>query len=271
MATLTQNRLMPWFGANTANAAAVGKLLAGAAWVGIPFAGGMSEVPEIKASTIVINDKHSHVINLCHVLRDDDFRAQLIRKLDASPFHPVELAQAQDDSQMYDEAFHGLGCVHHARAYFISQWMGRSGKAGTKDEFSGNLSTRTNANGGDSAKRFRSAVESLDEWSAVMRRCNFSCLDFREWFETFDGDTSNHGYYCDPPWVEEGKKYRFPFVEQDHSDLATRLRRFENAKVVVRYGDHPLVRELYDGWEFITAPTRNQGNNAVDEVLIVRR
>ena len=60
--------------------------------VGIPFAGSMSEVPHIKARTILVSDKHRHVINLARVTRDDALRAQLIRGLRRQLFHPDELA-----------------------------------------------------------------------------------------------------------------------------------------------------------------------------------
>lgn len=268
MPALKQKRLLPYYGANTENAATVGKLLAGRSWVGIPFCGGMSEVKEIKASTIVVNDRHSHVINLCHVLRNEFQRSQLVAMLDATAFHPHELARAQQHAPLYDPVSDGMGNVQFAHSYYVSQWMGRSGDAGTDREFTGKISTRTNANGGDSNKRFRSAAESLDAWAEVMRCCNFSCYDFREWFEVYNGDTNNHAIFADPPWVKEGLRYKHPFAEQDHRDLASILRGFQSARVVVRYADHPLVRELYEGWEFRKTPSRNQGNNMIDEVLI---
>ena len=40
------------------------RLLDGCEWVGIPFAGGMSEVPHIKAHTVVVNDLHEGIITL---------------------------------------------------------------------------------------------------------------------------------------------------------------------------------------------------------------
>lgn len=268
---MKQNRLIPWFGSGTANAPVVGDLLKGCTWVGIPFCGGLSEVPHIKASTIVVNDLHSHVINLCRVLIDPALRPQIESDLDLMPFHPDSLADAQATAEAYDRDRDGMPNVLFARAYFVSQWMGRSGNGGTDKEFTGKLPIRGNAGGGDSCKRFRSARESIGEWAAVMRRCNFDNLDFRPWLKQFNGDTTDHGYYVDAPWVKEGDAYKHKFTIADHRELAGRLRTKMRAKVVVRYGDHPLIRDLYAGWKFVDVPSRNQGNNAVQEVLIVNR
>lgn len=53
-----------WFGSNRMLAPIVGQELAGVPWVGIPFAGGMSELVHITARTLQVNDLHEHVINL---------------------------------------------------------------------------------------------------------------------------------------------------------------------------------------------------------------
>jgi hypothetical protein len=231
----------------------------------------MSEVPQIQASTIVVNDAHRHIINLCQCLVLPECRLWLVNELRGMPFHPDVLATSQEFLGNWEWSEEGTVSCRAALHYFVSQWMGRSGQAGTDNEFSSSLPIRTNANGGDSNRRFRSAVSSLEEWSATMRRCNFSCLEWPEWFTKFHGDTSKHGYYVDPPWVDLGADYRHKFNAHDHRELRDRLNRFETAKIVVRYGDNPLIRELYPEtlWRWHKMPSRNQGNNVVDEVSLV--
>src|SRR5437868_4359672 len=73
----------------------VGKALAGCEWVGIPFAGGMAEVPHIKARGMLINDLHRDVINLARVIADDEGAEWLATKAAEPIFHPDELAEAQ--------------------------------------------------------------------------------------------------------------------------------------------------------------------------------
>lgn len=63
--------LAPWFGSNRMLAHEVGRALSGCEWVGIPFAGGMAELPQIRARTIVANDLHKHIINLAEVVADE--------------------------------------------------------------------------------------------------------------------------------------------------------------------------------------------------------
>lgn len=220
--------LAPWFGSDRMQAPEIAPHLNGAAWLGIPFCGGLSVVGQVRARTIVANDRHRHIVNLARV--------------DA------------------------------AADYFVSQWMGRSGKAGTKGEFVGGLSVRWTSSGGSSIRRYRSAVESLDEWHAVLRRCEFTCLDFSEFLEACrKRDHAGHVIYADPPWPGLGEEYRHVLTPEQHADLATRLADFQHTKVVVRLNDHPLVRDLYpaDRWRWITSPSRNQANREVAEVLLI--
>jgi len=80
--------LAPWFGSNRMLGAEVGKALAGCSWVGVPFAGGMSELAHIKCSTLAVNDLHRHIINLACVLACQRAAASLAKYLDALPLPP---------------------------------------------------------------------------------------------------------------------------------------------------------------------------------------
>src|SRR5687767_7607129 len=86
--------LAPWFGSARMIAPLIAKELRGCKWVGVPFAGGMSELAHIKASTIVVSDLHRHVINLARVVAE---RRELLQsQLVALTFHPDELRDAQE-------------------------------------------------------------------------------------------------------------------------------------------------------------------------------
>lgn len=272
--------LVPWYGSNRMNAHRVGDLFRGCEWVGIPFAGGMCEVAHIKARTVLVNDLHRHVINLACCVGSPYAREQMVKALTDLPFHPDVLGYAQ------------MHCIEMERAgwdfsrrdsspdpqwatnYFISQWMGRSGEAGSDKEFKGGIPIRWNAGGGDSNVRYRSALQSLASWSEVMQRCTFSTLDFREFLgNCLKHDAPKHGIYSDAPFPAGGEKYKHKFTEKDHRDLRDLLVKFERAKVVVRYYDHALIRELYpvDRWEWIEFPGRKSSNAEAPEVLIVNR
>lgn len=270
---MTTTALAPWFGSNRMLAPIVGKELRGCKWVGVPFAGGMSEIAHIKASTIVVSDLHRHVINLALCVQCPERRAQLIERLDAAPFHPDMLAQAQEicrKAENLPPSFEITGGTDWAFNYFVACWMGRSHKCGIDDEFNGGLSTRWNANGGDSNKRYRSAVASLDAWGEIMRRCNFVVQDVFEFLDRCE-DAAGHGIYCDPPFPGPGDRYKHRFTEAQHHVLASRLDRLKHCRVVCRFYDHPLVKKLYPEprWTWNRLKGRKQSNDASPEVLII--
>lgn len=281
MSTLTEPKmkitaLASWFGSNRMLAPLVGKELEGCRWVGIPFAGGMSELAHIKASTIVVSDLHRHVMNLACILSMDggaDWLAQDLAKL---PFHPDTLTYAQLHCVEMERGGWSFG-KRDAEAdqrwavnYFVTCWMGRSAKAGTDDEFKGGLPVRWSASGGDSNTRYRSAIESLDAWGAIMRRCNFVVQDVFEFLDNVKDETG-HGLYLDPPFPGPGDAYRHKFDEAKHRLLAPRLSEFKSCRVVCRFYDHPLVRELYpeSRWAWKHSEGRTQSNGKAPEVLIV--
>lgn len=259
----------PWFGSNRILAACVGEELKGCRWVGVPLAGGMCELAHISAPTIVVSDLHRHVINLARVIAD---RGELLaNQLTALPFHPDVLRDAQERCREWERDEH-LGFeinVGAAKSYFVACWMGRSHKSGIGDEFNGGVSVRWNGNGGDSNKRYRSAVESLEAWQEIMRRCNFVVMDCFEFLDRCE-DAPRHGIYCDPPFPGPGDRYKHQFSESDHRKLAERLAAFKNTKVVCRFYDHPLIREIYpeSKWAWRMLEGRKQSNDKATEVLL---
>lgn len=267
--------LAPWKGSNRMLGPEVGKLLAGCEWVGVVFAGGMAEVPHIKARTLLVNDLHLHVINCARVLTHPTRGAKLIRRLRRyEMFHPKTLALAQVHCQHIDpeQVDTEEELITWAEQYFIAAWMGRSGIAGTDGEFNGNLSVRWNAGGGDSAVRFHNAVRGLKAWRQTLRRCNFTTLDFRKFLAKCKDETK-HGIYSDSPFPDGGEDYVHKFTLQDHRDLASLLSGFTDTRIVCRFYDHPLIRELYlePRWKWHYLEGRKQSNEKAPEVLLVNQ
>lgn len=256
------------FGSNRQNAERPGELLRGCSCVAIPFAGGMCEVPHIKANIVLVNDLDRHVINLAEVVKFQGDK--LIYDLDRTPFHPDTLREAQafcrlgESTRNYDWAYH----------YFICSWMTRGGKMGTKGEFDQGLSIRWKSGGGDSVVRFRNATESLSAWSATMQRCTFTAMDCFEFLaECKERDIPENGLFIDAPWPGDGENYTHKFNTAQQVVLADRLGHFEESKIVVRFGDHPLIRGLYRenlGWTWHPVTSRTQANSAKAEFLITR-
>lgn len=274
--------IAPWFGSNRTLAANVGRALSGCACVGVGFAGGMSELLHVRARSVVVNDLHAHVLNLAAAVADPDVRPLLVDRLNALPFHPDVLTAAQErcqrrEVQAGDNWFGGAERVKApdldwACDYFVASWMSRNGTAGTKGEFGGTFSVRWDAGGGDSAKRYRNAVAGLDSWGEVMRACTFVRMNVFDFLAKVK-DRKKSGIYCDPPFPDVGDAYKFGFTTDHHRKLATALAAFQFCTVVVRFYDHPLIRELYPEtlWHWNRFEGRKQTNaKATEEVLLTR-
>ncbi len=269
--------IVPNFGSNRTLAHEVGTLLDGCKWVGVVFAGGMSECRYINARTINVNDKHRHLIALARTMACPVLGPKLYRRVRRLAFHPEELALAQANCRSRDaqgdhpDAVCYLGQLDWAVDYFVVAWMTRHDSALTDKEFKAGTSTRWNAGGGDSNKHYRSAVEGLIAWHRILQAVNFTCLDWRE-FLLKCKDLPEHGIYCDAPWPKDGDCYTHKFTEADQRELAAKLSAYQHARIVVRYGDHPLIRELYPEpeWTWHSVNGRTQTNAAKAEVLIVR-
>lgn len=59
-----------WHGSCRASCERIGTALGDLVWCGVPFAGGMPELPYIRTRTGIANDLHRHLINLARVIRE---------------------------------------------------------------------------------------------------------------------------------------------------------------------------------------------------------
>lgn len=282
--------IVPWYGSNRMRGHVVGQLLRGCKWVGVPFAGSMTELLHLDASTIIVGDAHAQLINLARVIADPRKGPAFYRIVRRAVLCDRTLHAAQERCKMREPGHAGTLFsaaeadvnapalpvdvdVQWAVDYWICCWMGRSNLAGTQAELDGNVSVRWSASGGDSAVRYQSAVKSLTAWRRVFRgRTTFVVKDFEDFLGCVD-DQPGHGLYCDPPWVGDGDLYKHRFTEKQHQRLAYLLAKFKHVRIVVRYGQHPLIEGLYPpgrGWRWQKFETRSQANQSVPEALIVR-
>lgn len=202
--------LAPWFGSNRMLGPEVGRHLQGCDWVGIPFSGGMCEVPHITARTLVINDVHNAIITLGRVTSDEVLGPRLYRRLRRKLVHPAELQSAQERTHAIGEIAESTKdqisedlLLSWAEQYFTAVWIARAGAAGTDHELDASLALRWNAGGGDSAKRYQNAIRSLNAWRRTLRRATFSTLDVFAFLDKCQ-DLPKHGIYCDQPFQALG-------------------------------------------------------------------
>jgi DNA adenine methylase len=270
--------LANWYGTDRTICPKIAELLADCEWVGLPFAGGMSAIQAIRARTIVANDLHRHVMNLACVVAAVGYKEfqDSLRKI---LFHPDSLEAAQAHCIEMERGGWTFGNIDNrlserwALNYFVCSWMSRSGLAGTEAEFKGGLSLRWEAGGGDSAKRYHSAIDAIEVWHKEFCRCTFSVLDVFEFLIQKCKDQKGHGLYADPPFFGPGDKYTHKFGMDQWVRLAVELAGFEHTRVVIRCYDVALMRQLFpEGvWVWHRVDGRKQTNEVVSEVLITNR
>lgn len=262
------------FGSGRTIAKTVGQLLDGCGWVGIPFCGGLSELGEIAAPTVICNDKHELAINLYRVIQNPHKRPFLKARLERRLFHAAELAGAQ--AYLKEKGVKEICDMKAAEAYFMCLWMTRAGVGLTAQELDGSLSFRWgHGSGGDSLVRWQSAIAALPWFGEQFQRCHFLKIDAFE-FIAKSKDAADCALYVDPPFPKAGRKYLHNAGGDDaaerawHARLRDALARFTHTRVVCRFYDHPLIRKLYpeSEWQWHAIGGRDQGNNAKPEVLI---
>lgn len=255
--------LAPWFGAKRNMAPEIVRELGPHRKFDEPFCGSLAVIlAKEAASCETVNDLHGDLINLARVVRVEDLAVDLYGRLARFVLHEglfheaAERYRARGYQPAGDEPD-----VDRAEDFMICSWFGRNGVAGTSSYNQG-FCVRYTANGGHAAKRWKSAVESIPAWHHRLREVTMLNRDAFELLDRFDDD-DRAVIYVDPPYVEKGAKYIHDFDSEDHRRLAEALKRFSRARVVVSYYEHPVVRDLYDGWTIrpieVTKSLVNQG------------
>jgi len=244
--------IAPWFGGKRTLAPVIIEELGKHRAYWEPFCGSMAVLmakPTCRQETVV--DLHGDLINLARVIRNVDMGTALYKRLRRTMMCEGTLREACEllaNSYVCD-----MPDVGRAWAFFLTAWMGRNGSVGTEGHArTATFCIRYTANGGDSATRFRGAVESIPAWRRRMR--NVTILN-RDAFDVIEKIADEPGcvIYADPPYLVKGATYVHDFGEgfmgqDDHARLAAALARFKKTRVVVSYYDHPRLADLYAGW-----------------------
>lgn len=261
---------LSYFGSDSEVASELAAMLDDCKHVTIPFCGGLSILPNLKARAVVANDLHLQVINFYRFASGrfgEVAQRLLFEKCQSTLSHPEEIELAK----IYCDRSDTRDGVGQAWAFWALCWIGRKGKGGTAHS-GGMPSVRRTATGGMNASRIRAAADDLPEWARHFERCEWESVDFRRLLPKVS-DSVGCGVYCDPPWKGLGDVYLHPFNDQDHIDLADCLNRFKETTVVVRYGEHPMIRYLYSDprWTIIDASSRTQTNEVKGEIWITNQ
>lgn len=234
--------LAPWFGAKRNLAPRIVEVLGPHSVYWEPFCGSMAVLlAKQPCSMETVNDLHEDLFNLAMVIQDRGQCSDLYKRLR----HVLVCEKYIDESRERLQEPLKRG-VDRAFWYFINSWIGRNGTAGTK-AYNQHFCRRFTKTGGAPAVRYISAVQSIPAWWRRLQRVAILNMDAFEILEKVE-DQETMAMYVDPPYFTISDYYLHDFADQDHIQLATLLRRFKRARIVLSYYDHPKLSELYPDW-----------------------
>lgn len=213
-------------------------------WYVEPFAGGFSmglhSIP-ITGAKPWINDIDvdlyslwvatiHHTEELCDLVCSQSVTKDTFYELQEKILYPREFAQNQimeraiDKLVVHKVSFSGMGEM---------AWSPAGGKNQTgKWKF-------------DRHWNVNSICDQILKVSKAMKGAKVTCFKYQNVLQTKNKRVL---LYVDPPYVEAGRKcYKHSFTEKDHRNLASLLVASIH-KWIVSYDDHPLVQELYAGF-----------------------
>lgn len=200
-----------------------------------------------------VNDLHADLYNLTTVLQCRGTAEMLYGKVSRTLFHEDLLPLAKSHLQnpcLPDPVYEN---VDRAYWYLVFSWMGLNGVSGTPLASTGTFALRF-TQGGNGPVRWGSVGDSIPEWHQRLQRVqilNRNAFDLLPRIE----DVPETVIYCDPPYIEKSSKYVHDLKAEEHAQLASQLRRFKHARVLVSYYAHPILDELYPGWERLEIKT----------------
>lgn len=275
--------LLPYFGAKRTLAPRIVAELGPHAAYWEPFCGSMAVLLAKPPATMeTVNDLYGDVVNLARVVQHAALGPMLYRRMRRAIMAEDEMnaaaARWKARGRGPAPAPGGDPDLERACDFFVSSWVGRSGVTGTQSYNQG-FALRYTKNGGHGATRLQQAVSSIPAWRRRLRNVtilNRDAFDLLDRIEDADGVV----IYLDPPYVEKGAEYVHDLDAEDHRRLRDAAARFRRTRVVISYYEHPLLRELYDGWTFVDCavakamlnPQRRdqrEGGVRAPEVLII--
>lgn len=210
-----------------------------------PFSGGASVLLSKTPSTFeVINDLDQDVINFFDCLRDAPER--LIRAILLTPYARAEHRRAEHANPVSLEPF------ERARLFYVKMQQGFGSGLG---KWSGGW--RFVKGGGDNTRadpvqQFND-VEHLWAVAARLKQVQIECDDALKVIARYDAPGTL--FYVDPPYVHStrhpdttrGKGYKHEMTDEQHRELAERLKSLRGMVIVSGYPS-ALYGELFAGW-----------------------
>lgn len=180
-----------------------------------------------------INDINGDLMNFWLVCRDRN--AELRQKLDWTPYSRALFEEWRHTERPQEPVERAARWFYLNAAQYSSVFHGGWSYIRTPESC-----------GSPPAKRFRARTRRLEGVRDRLAHVQIECADYREVIQRFGGN-ENSLMYIDPPYVGFERHYIDSFTDADHGSLAHLLGNVR-CKVILSYGDHPMIRRLYEGW-----------------------
>jgi len=189
----------------------------------------------------VYNDVDEGLVTFYTVLRDPLLFADLIHRLDLTPYARAEFARCLRTWR------HMTDPVEKARRWFVAV---RQSFSGHIEQGSWSFGVQPQGDHSLHTHRWRSALAELPRFHERFKRVQVEGDDWRAILDRYDSPQTV--FYCDPPYVPDTrtvpKVYTHELTLADHAELVDRLLRIHGGVVLSGY-DHPVYAPLTAaGW-----------------------
>jgi len=216
-----------------------------------PFGGSAAVLINRRPSPIeTYNDIDGEVVNFFRTLREE--QEALREAIGLTPFSREEFRLAVHEPET------NISDLERARRFFVRARQVRTGLAQTASEGRwAHCKLTSRAGMAGAVSRWLGSVEGLAEIAQRLLRVQIENAPALEVIERYD--SSDTLFYCDPPYVHESrtdtKAYAYEMNDQAHRELANLLHQVQG-KVAISGYHSDLMDELYEGWNYIEAPTK---------------
>lgn len=195
----------------------------------------------------VYNDKWDTVVNVFKVLRDTKLAYELERQLRLTPFSRTDFEQCSEINISTE-----ICPVEKARLTILRSFAG-FGSASTNAKHATGFRANSHRSGTTAAHDWNNFPDHIKSFVERLQGVTIENKDYQAVIDQHDGPETL--IYLDPPYVHSTRNmqrgntaYAFEMTEQDHIDMANKLRGIKGMSVISGY-DNDLYRELFKKWQ----------------------
>ncbi len=210
-----------------------------------PFGGGANLLLiKTQSAVEVYNDVDPRFVSLFRCIVDPDLRAQLLLRLELTPYSRQERLESKDQCPKEDDP------VERASMFFVDS---RQSLGGMLDRSSWGLVTNSSVRGmAQPINAYVGAMKMIPRIAERLRRVEFYNKDWSYVVTKFDAPDTL--LYLDPPYPKETRRdgwFNFEMETKDHEKLVDVLLAAKSMVVLSGYPNDVYTRLTDAGWECV--------------------